>query len=281
MITANLITARPNRISNDVVRVRSQMQVIVSARDYVTISCPRAHRSKSKRSESSETKVRSRNEYESIAEVAADESSGNESTQFQTIALAGQSAPSVSVTAQASAVVGNDSDGIETVDLNASEEPKLSPFNVGGIFTGYPRQEPKSYEDGVEQASFGSTVAFTIAIILLVVITGGTLYVSAREAMDRKEEADAREAMERQERIVEANKGRLNREAKKRKPKSSNLDKLVADGIIKPGSSSSSSTSSENSKKLNRKERRERGIIVEAKTPPAVDVVVIDPEIIE
>jgi len=72
--------------------------------------------------------------------------------------------------------------------------------------------------------------------------------------MDRKEEADAREEMERQERIIEANKGKLNQAAnKRRKPKVSNLDKLVAEGIIEPGSANAASK-----KKLNRKERREQ-----------------------
>ena len=72
--------------------------------------------------------------------------------------------------------------------------------------------------------------------------------------MDRKEESDAREEMERQERIVEANKGKLNQAAnKRRKPKVSNLDKLVAEGIIEPGSANAASK-----KKLNRKDRREQ-----------------------
>ena len=59
--------------------------------------------------------------------------------------------------------------------------------------------------------------------------------------------------MERQERIVEANKGRLQQDAnKKRKPKVRNLDKLIAEGIVEPGKSE---TKAKN-KKLNRKERR-------------------------
>jgi len=142
---------------------------------------------------------------------------------------------------------------VETED--PSEKTGLNPFNVGKIFSGYPSPDPANeFEDGVQAASLGSTIAFTVAVILLVIITGGTLYVSAREAMDRKEEADAREEMERQERIIEANKGKLNQAAnKRRKPKVSNLDKLVAEGIIEPGSANAASK-----KKLNRKERREQ-----------------------
>merc|ERR1712100_333554 len=110
-----------------------------------------------------------------------------------------------------------------------------------------------AFDDGVQAASLGSQFAFALAVVLLLVITGGTLYVSAREAMDRKEESDAREEMERQERIVEANKGRLKQDAnKKRKPKVRNLDKLIAEGIVEPGKSE---TKAKN-KKLNRKERR-------------------------
>ena len=151
-----------------------------------------------------------------------------------------------------------DEDGIQTVLVETedpSEKTGLNPFNVGKIFSGYPSPDPANeFEDGVQAASLGSTIAFTVAVILLVIITGGTLYVSAREAMDRKEEADAREEMERQERIIEANKGKLNQAAnKRRKPKVSNLDKLVAEGIIEPGSANAASK-----KKLNRKERREQ-----------------------
>lgn len=152
----------------------------------------------------------------------------------------------------------DEEDGIQTVLVETedpSEKTGLNPFNVGKIFSGYPSPDPANeFEDGVQAASLGSTIAFTVAVILLVIITGGTLYVSAREAMDRKEEADAREEMERQERIIEANKGKLNQAAnKRRKPKVSNLDKLVAEGIIEPGSANAASK-----KKMNRKERREQ-----------------------
>ena len=151
-----------------------------------------------------------------------------------------------------------DEDGIQTVLVETedpSEKTGLNPFNVGKIFSGYPSPDPANeFEDGVQAASLGSTIALTVAVILLVIITGGTLYISAREAMDRKEETDAREEMERQERIIEANKGKLNQAAnKRRKPKVSNLDKLVAEGIIEPGSANAAPK-----KKLNRKERREQ-----------------------
>ena len=127
---------------------------------------------------------------------------------------------------------------------------RVSERDDGGISFDFTTMQPDAneFEDGVQAASLGSQLAFTLAVVLLVIITGGTLYVSAREAMDRKEESDAREEMERQERIVEANKGKLNQAAnKRRKPKVSNLDKLVAEGIIEPGSANAASK-----KKLNR-----------------------------
>ena len=158
-------------------------------------------------------------------------------------------------------VADGDEDGIETVvleenntttetDADAKTTGKMMFTEEGQPFEGNNTNE---FEDGVQAASLGSQLAFALAVVLLLVITGGTLYVSAREAMDRKEESDAREEMERQERIVEANKGRLQQDAnKKRKPKVRNLDKLIAEGIVEPGKSE---TKAKN-KKLNRKERR-------------------------
>ena len=157
----------------------------------------------------------------------------------------------------------DDLDGIETVVLeenNTTTETDADAKTTGKLmFTeeGQPFESnnntTNAFDDGVQAASLGSQFAFALAVVLLLVITGGTLYVSAREAMDRKEESDAREEMERQERIVEANKGRLQQDAnKKRKPKVRNLDKLIAEGIVEPGKSE---TKAKN-KKLNRKERR-------------------------
>jgi len=185
-------------------------------------------------------------EYALVAEVAESSNSEKGGGSMPFGGLDSMSAPSTST---------SEDDGIVTValdDEDPSEKTGLNPFNVGRIFTGYP--DANEFEDGVQAASLGSQLAFTLAVVLLVIITGGTLYVSAREAMDRKEESDAREEMERQERIVEANKGKLNQAAnKRRKPKVSNLDKLVAEGIIEPGSVNAASK-----KKLNRKDRRER-----------------------
>lgn len=186
-----------------------------------------------------------------IAEVAATEEKGGGAMPFGGGGFSNMSAPSTTID-------GEEEEGIQTVLVETedpSEKTGLNPFNVGKIFSGYPSPDPANeFEDGVQAASLGSTIAFTVAVVLLVIITGGTLYVSAREAMDRKEEADAREEMERQERIIEANKGKLNQAAnKRRKPKVSNLDKLVAEGIIEPGSANAASK-----KKLNRKERREQ-----------------------
>ena len=185
-------------------------------------------------------------EYALVAEVAESSNSEKGGGSMPFGGLDSVRAPSTST---------SEDDGIVTValdDEDPSEKTGLNPFNVGRIFTGYP--DANEFEDGVQAASLGSQLAFTLAVVLLVIITGGTLYVSAREAMDRKEESDAREEMERQERIVEANKGKLNQAAnKRRKPKVSNLDKLVAEGIIEPGSVNAASK-----KKLNRKDRRER-----------------------
>ena len=156
----------------------------------------------------------------------------------------------------------DDLDGIETVvleenttttetDADAKTTGKMMFTEEGQPFES--NNTTNAFDDGVQAASLGSQFAFALAVVLLLVITGGTLYVSAREAMDRKEESDAREEMERQERIVEANKGRLKQDAnKKRKPKVRNLDKLIAEGIVEPGKSE---TKAKN-KKLNRKERR-------------------------
>ena len=156
----------------------------------------------------------------------------------------------------------DDLDGIETVvleenttttetDADAKTTGKMMFTEEGQPFES--NNTTNAFDDGVQAASLGSQFAFALAVVLLLVITGGTLYVSAREAMDRKEESDAREEMERQERIVEANKGRLQQDAnKKRKPKVRNLDKLIAEGIVEPGKSE---TKAKN-KKLNRKERR-------------------------
>ena len=156
----------------------------------------------------------------------------------------------------------DDLDGIETVvleenttttetDADAKTTGKMMFTEEGQPFEN--NNNTNAFDDGVQAASLGSQFAFALAVVLLLVITGGTLYVSAREAMDRKEESDAREEMERQERIVEANKGRLKQDAnKKRKPKVRNLDKLIAEGIVEPGKSE---TKAKN-KKLNRKERR-------------------------
>ena len=156
----------------------------------------------------------------------------------------------------------DDLDGIETVvleenttttetDADAKTTGKMMFTEEGQPFDS--NNTTNAFDDGVQAASLGSQFAFALAVVLLLVITGGTLYVSAREAMDRKEESDAREEMERQERIVEANKGRLKQDAnKKRKPKVRNLDKLIAEGIVEPGKSE---TKAKN-KKLNRKERR-------------------------
>ena len=166
-------------------------------------------------------------------------------------------APAVSV-----ANDDDDLDGIETVvleenttttetDADAKTTGKMMFTEEGQPFES--NNTTNAFDDGVQAASLGSQFAFALAVVLLLVITGGTLYVSAREAMDRKEESDAREEMERQERIVEANKGRLKQDAnKKRKPKVRNLDKLIAEGIVEPGKSE---TKAKN-KKLNRKERR-------------------------
>ena len=73
--------------------------------------------------------------------------------------------------------------------------------------------------DGVPETSIVTTIFFTIAVLLLGVITVGILYLSAREALDRKEERDAREEEERQARVIEANKNNKNFPPKAKKQK--------------------------------------------------------------
>mmetsp|Transcript_7528 Transcript_7528/g.30506 ORF Transcript_7528/g.30506 Transcript_7528/m.30506 type:complete len:206 (-) Transcript_7528:53-670(-) len=73
--------------------------------------------------------------------------------------------------------------------------------------------------DGVPETSIVTTIFFTIAVLLLGVITVGILYLSAREALDRKEERDAREEEERQARVIEANKNNKNFAPKVKKQK--------------------------------------------------------------
>ena len=187
-----------------------------------------------------------------VAEVANATSEDGDTAYSSEIAGGLAEAPAVSV--------ADDEDGIETVVLVDEENAQSSSENADAgkmMFTeeGQPEGNNNEFEDGGQAASLGSQLAFALAVVLLLIITGGTLYVSAREAMDRKEESDAREEMERQERIVEANKGRLNQDAnKKRKPKVRNLDKLIAEGIVEPGSGAKN-------KKLNRKERRAKRLV--------------------
>ena len=65
-------------------------------------------------------------------------------------------------------------------------------------------------------ASDDSLVAFgfALAVVLLVVITGGVAYVAFREAMDRREETRARDEEARRTRVVEANPSRAVNEKK-------------------------------------------------------------------
>jgi hypothetical protein len=63
--------------------------------------------------------------------------------------------------------------------------------------------------DGVQTPNILTTIGFTIAVALLAVITLGVLYLSAREALDKAEEQNAREEDERAERVIKANKGRV------------------------------------------------------------------------
>ena len=58
---------------------------------------------------------------------------------------------------------------------------------------------PTSPDDSL--VAFG----FALAVVLLVVITGGVAYVAFREAMDRREETRARDEEARRTRVLEAN----------------------------------------------------------------------------
>lgn len=59
--------------------------------------------------------------------------------------------------------------------------------------------------------------AFALAVVLLVVITGGMGYVAFREALDRNEEKNAREEEARQRRVIEANPNKVNERKSKRR----------------------------------------------------------------
>ena len=90
----------------------------------------------------------------------------------------------------------DDLDGIETVVLeenNTTTETDADAKTTGKMmFTeeGQPfesNNNTNAFDDGVQAASLGSQFAFALAVVLLLVITGGTLYVSSqRRAMDRK-----------------------------------------------------------------------------------------------
>ncbi len=67
---------------------------------------------------------------------------------------------------------------------------------------------PTSPDDSL--VAFG----FALAVVLLVVITGGVAYVAFREAMDRREETRARDEEARRTRVVEANPSRAVNEKK-------------------------------------------------------------------
>lgn len=59
--------------------------------------------------------------------------------------------------------------------------------------------------------------AFALAVVLLVVITGGMGYVAFREALDRNEEKNAREEEARQRRVIEANPNKVMERKSKRR----------------------------------------------------------------
>jgi len=88
--------------------------------------------------------------------------------------------------------------------------------------------------------------AFAVAVVLLVVCTGGMGYIAFREALDRAEETKAREEEERQERVIAANKGKFTAAAGKPK-----VAKLTPSQIA-------AAEAGEGGESLNRRERRRR-----------------------
>ncbi len=88
--------------------------------------------------------------------------------------------------------------------------------------------------------------AFALAVVLLVVCTGGMGYIAFREALDRAEETKAREEEERQERVIAANKGKFTAAAGKPK-----VTKLTPSQIA-------AAEAGEGGESLNRRERRRR-----------------------
>uniref|UniRef100_A0A7S0XHN0 Uncharacterized protein n=1 Tax=Mantoniella antarctica TaxID=81844 RepID=A0A7S0XHN0_9CHLO len=63
--------------------------------------------------------------------------------------------------------------------------------------------------DGVETPNIFTSIFFTLAVALLAVCTVGILYLAAREALDKNEENNLREEDARAERVMAANKGRI------------------------------------------------------------------------
>jgi len=87
--------------------------------------------------------------------------------------------------------------------------------------------------------------AFAIAVVLLVIITGGMGYIALREALDRNEEKLAREEEERKIRVVEANRGRFG-------------DKASSKSRLTPSQRAAKEIGDEGSPSENRRERRKR-----------------------
>lgn len=94
--------------------------------------------------------------------------------------------------------------------------------------------------------------AFAIAVVLLVIITGGMGYIALREALDRNEEKLAREEEERKIRVVEANRGRFgdkpNKSATRLTPSQRAAKEIGDEGSV----------ASENRRERRKREREER-----------------------
>lgn len=94
--------------------------------------------------------------------------------------------------------------------------------------------------------------AFAIAVVLLVIITGGMGYIALREALDRNEEKLAREEEERKIRVVEANRGRFgdkpNKSATRLTPSQRAAKEIGDEGSVV----------SENRRERRKREREER-----------------------
>jgi len=117
--------------------------------------------------------------------------------------------------ARASSSTSNESDDTKMLTKSKGCEKKDRIFNTAATGCVAVTSAPPAFaadDQFTAGAASGDPIAgaaFAIAVVLLVIITGGMGYIALREALDRNEEKLAREEEERKIRVVEANRGRF------------------------------------------------------------------------